>query len=852
LTVAGRGSAERLEELLRSLSLEEKASLTAGEDLWSLPAVERVGISKLRVTDGPNGARGPSLPGQEAAPTTCVPCGSALGATWDPELVRAVGEVLGEEARAKGCRMLLAPTVNIPRSPLAGRNFECYSEDPLLSGALAAAFVTGVQSRGVAATVKHFVANDAETDRMTKSSEVDERTLRELYLLPFELAVRDGGALAVMTGYNRVNGRWCSEHAELLDVLRDDWGFTGLVCTDWFSVASTGGSSAAGLDLEMPGPGRAFGPALGRAVTEGRVPAATLDAQVKRILSVLDRVGLLDDPGRADQVPERPAAERRSSVARRASAGSIVLCKNEGVLPLGSDVRRVALIGEPAGHLTLMGGGSAAVRADPTVTLIEALSEQMGHEVEIVHEPGVRLARATPVLGIPMSLEFFSGPSTDGDAVHSTERPSAEAMFFGTPAAGLEGEFSVRASGVFVSDSSGTHRFTMSEVGSARLLVGGRVLLDGWRQARPRGTTFMGFGSEEIGATLDLAAGEPVEVIVEYRTGPSPHLSGFRIGCARPDPDDLASRAAEAAAQADVAIVVLGTTHEWESEGFDRETLALPGGQEDLVAAVVERNPRTVVVVNAGAPVDMAWADRVPAVLLAWFGGQEMAHALADVLTGRADPGGRLPVTVPTSLQLTPAYGNFPGEGPSIRYGEGLLVGYRWYATRSLPTRFAFGHGLSYTDFSLGTPKLSGERWSPGDEIELSLTVTNTGSRPGQEVVQCYVEPPNAGASGPAKAFRPTRELKAFAKVSLEAGQSADVTLRLDGRSFARWDPGDRGSAELQSRLAIPQPARAQDRQDAPAGWRVDPGTYILHLGRSSDDTSWRVPIEADEAFLGR
>ena len=323
-----------LDEVLRSLSVEEKAALTAGADFWSLPAIERVGIGALVMTDGPNGARGPVLPGQAAAPTTCVPCGSALGATWDPELVGRVGELLGDEARAHGCQALLAPTVNIPRSPLAGRNFECYAEDPLLSGRLAAAFVGGVQSRRVAAVIKHFVANDAETERMTVSSVVDERTLRELYLLPFEIALRDGGALGLMTAYNRLNGVWCAEHAPLIALARNDWGFGGVVITDWFAVASTEESSAAGVDIEMPGPGRAYGPALARAVRDGRVPETRLDAQVGRILGLLDRLGLVGDTDGDRVSPERPPPERRRSVAYRAATDSFVLLKNDGLLPL--------------------------------------------------------------------------------------------------------------------------------------------------------------------------------------------------------------------------------------------------------------------------------------------------------------------------------------------------------------------------------------------------------------------------------------------------------------------------------------------------------------------------------------
>ncbi len=410
-TATGTGTGEsRIGRLLADLTVEEKASLTAGQDLWAVPGVPRLGIPVVGVTDGPNGARGTTLPGPEARPTTCVPCGSALGATWDPDLVRAVGSLLGQETRAKGCRVLLAPTVNIPRSPLAGRNFECYSEDPLLSGCLAATFIDGAQSQGVATTVKHFVGNDAEFERYTMSSVIDERTLREIYLVPFEHAVKKGGVLGVMTGYNRLNGQWCSEHRELLsDILRHEWGFDGFVLTDWYGVASTVGSNEAGVDLEMPGPGRAYGPALAEAVRDGAVSESALDEQVGRLLSVYERLGLLDADD--EPPPARPDAGRRASTAREAATASIVLLKNSGVLPLAAGIVRIAVVGPNADSAVLMGGGSAGVEPDHRTTPLDALRASLGDGVTVVHEPGIDLARATSTLRLPATARY-SGLST--------------------------------------------------------------------------------------------------------------------------------------------------------------------------------------------------------------------------------------------------------------------------------------------------------------------------------------------------------------------------------------------------------------------------------------------------------
>jgi len=354
-----------VDALVAALTLEEKAALTAGGDMFATTPVERVGIPRVNVTDGPSGARGQHYPGAGGAPSSCIPCGSAVGATWDPDLAEALGALVGREARDRGCLGLLAPTVNLQRSPLAGRNFECYSEDPLLSGRLAAGYVRGVQSQGVFATVKHFVGNEAEFERMTISSVIDERALRELYLVPFELAVKEGGALGIMTSYNRVNGRWVTEQRSLLiDLLRDEWGFEGLVMTDWFAVADTATSLGAGLDLEMPAPGKALGPKVVEAVREGTVAEADLDAAVGRLLRGLDRIGALDAP--EPPVEPRPPGPDDVALLRRAAAAAAVLLANDGTLPLdGRRLGRVAVIGAPAALPAVVGGGSAQMALHP-------------------------------------------------------------------------------------------------------------------------------------------------------------------------------------------------------------------------------------------------------------------------------------------------------------------------------------------------------------------------------------------------------------------------------------------------------------------------------------------------------
>jgi beta-glucosidase len=816
------------------LTLDEKATLTAGQDLWSTAPVGRVGIPSWGLTDGPNGARGKVLPGAAGTPAVCVPCGSALGATWDPGLVEEVAVLLGEETRAKGCRVLLAPTVNIVRSPLAGRNFECFSEDPLLSGRLAAAFVRGVQAQGVITTVKHFAGNEAETNRFTDDSIIGERALREIYMPPFEMAVRDGGALGVMTAYNRLNGRFCAEQADLIGILRDEWGFDGFVVTDWYAAGSTAASVSAGVDLEMPGPGRFFGPRLAAAVRAGEVDEAAVDAQVRRLLSAFERVGALgdvDDLGEhGDDRPEHRA------VCRRAAADGTVLLRNEGVLPWDpAGVARLAVIGPNAARAQIMGGGSAAVNVHYRTTPLEAISAAFG-AAEVVYARGADLPEARWWIG-PLTVEL----SVAGEVRLRRTQPDSRVIFLGPPVPGVR-EFAFRATATITPAESGAHRLSLVQAGAARVLVDGVVVLDGVGLPPSKGTGLWGFGSEEVSATVELVAGRPAEVVIEFNSAGAELLTGVEVECRPPPSPDLLAAAVAAASAADAAVVVVGTTDTMEAEDHDRLDLRLPAGQDELISAVIAANPNTVIVVNAGAPVAMDWAADARCVLQSWFGGQEMAGALAEVLCGAAEPGGRLPVTVPVRVEHTPAFGNFPGEGGRTVYGEGVLVGYRWYEARHLPTRFPFGHGLSYTTFEIGPPELSATEIGAGDAVTLTVRITNTGTRPGTEVVQCYVAPLDRHV------LRPPKELKGFAKVRLGPAEATAVTMTLDARAFAHWQPSypDWASVRAQVKACNPEVRHAL-RDPAGPGWRIDPGRFEIQVGRSSADIAHRRTITVRE-----
>jgi len=824
-------------ELISLLDLDEKAALLAGANLWSTVAVERLGIPSVGLTDGPNGARGQGLPagvGEDGDPSLCVPSGSGLGATWDVELLDRVGSVIGIEARMKSCRFLLGPTVNLHRTPLGGRNFESYSEDPLLAGRLGAAWIRGAQSQGVICTVKHFAGNEQEDGRSLVDSIIDERTLRELHLLPFEIAVREGGALGVMSSYNRLNGEYVANSRTMLaDILRGEWGFDGVVVSDWFAFADTTEAIVAGLDLEMPGPGRAYGPALAEAVREGRVDEADVDAAVHRLLGVLDRVGALEV---ADGPPQSEDLPAHRAVARDASRSSMVLLRNEGVLPLQcEELRRVAIIGPNSHRAVIMGGGSSSLPVAELRSPLDALTDRLGSDVEIIHEVGVDIRLVSPEIpeewlsnGDGLLVETFALDDLGGVVTHSEVRSTGLILWFGSPA-GAGAAYSWRASGTVTVPEAGRWTFSLVQMEPTRVLVDGEVVIDGTLEELPYGPEFFGMARREQVVELELSPDRPARIEVQsVVTGKL--LKGAKIGIRRSMPADALDRAVAAARDADAVIVVVGTDGDWDAEGHDRAFLGLPGDQDLLVERILDVAPDAIVAVNSGAVVSLPWADRCRALLQCWFGGVEMAEALTDVLLGVAEPGGRLPTTIPRRLEDNPTWGNFPPESGRIRYGERILVGYRWYDSRLIDVAFPFGHGLSYTTFDIGAPELSSSSIAAGETLTVRVSVTNTGDRPGSEVVQLYVTP-----LAP-KAFRPPKELKGFSKVHLEPGESTVVEFLLDGRSFARWadlDPAYVALAERRSREAAFMQAPT-DLDDS--GWVVDEGTYEIGIGRSAAD----------------
>jgi beta-glucosidase len=654
---------KRIESLLKQMTLEEKVSLLAGVDFWRTCAIERLGIPSIKVTDGPHGARTIDETNNNVTiPATCFPNGVAMAATWNTDLINQVGSALGEEARARGCAILLGPCINIHRSPLGGRNFESYSEDPYLSSQMTVAIVKGIQSKKVSACVKHFALNNSEYQRMTISSEVDERTMREIYFPSFEKAVKEVGAWSVMCSYNKVNGTFASENHRLLtELLKDEWVFEGLVMSDWFATHTTVPSANAGLGLEMPGPARFFGEALVKAVNEGEVEIKSIDDKVRRILGVMLNTGALDgEISAADKNKEFPA---HGKLAREVAEEAIVLLKNDKhLLPLEKNkIKTIAVIGPNAASASVQGGGSAQVRPYYKVAPLDAIKGLCGNSVKIDYEPGCD-------------------------------------------------------------------------------------------------------------------------------TSPSP---------------DLLERAVKAAANADVAIVCVGLNEKQESEGFDRKDMNLPPGQDELISRVAKANPNIIVVLNNGSPVAMPWLDKVPAVLEAFYPGQECGNAIASILFGLVNPSGKLPDTFPRRLEDNPAFPNYPGANDKVVYGEGIFVGYRHYDAKKIEPLFPFGYGLSYTSFEYSGLKVSTAKAK--DKIKISINVKNTGKVAGKEVVQLYVS--DIACSVP----RPPKELKAFTKVALSPGETKKVEFTLTKEALSFYD------------------VILKD-------WVAEPGDFEIQVGSSSRD----------------
>ncbi len=823
---------KRIEELLEQMTLEEKCDLLAGVDFWRTHAVERLGIPAIKVTDGPHGARASSDEDpNQTLPATCFPTGVGLAATWNTELINRVGAALGRETRARGCSVLLGPCVNIHRSPLGGRNFESYSEDPHLSSEITVAYVKGVQSQGVATSVKHFALNNSEFERMTISSEADERTMREIYFPSFEKAVREAGTWTVMCSYNRINGTHASENRWLLeDVLKQEWGFEGFVVSDWFATHNTAPAANAGLDLEMPGPALYFGEKLAEAVRRGEVDEEKINDKVRRILGVMSKTGALDEkPPLSRETPSPPEHER---LAREVAGESVVLLKNENnLLPIDkNNVKSIAVIGPNARVASIEGGGSSAVEPYYKISPLEGIANKCGDSIKITYEPGCTNNVFTPLLD-PEYVTCGEGQSEHGllgeyyDNADFSGSPAAtrvdkvfrQSWISGNPPVRgiLNPGFSVIWTGTFTATATGRHKFGLATNGWARIFIDGNQLCSNWGDR----TVVEFMPRQETVGEISLESGKSYSLKIEFaRNVHAPMLvRSIRIGCELPQPPDIMERAVAAAGKSDVAVIFAGLTDEYESEGSDRKTMDLPEKQVELINKVAAANPNTVVVLNNGSPVAMRdWIDGVPAVLEAWFPGQEGGNAVADIIFGDINPSGKLPDTFPVRYEDNPAYQNYPGKDGKVHYEEGIFVGYRHYDARGIEPLFPFGHGLSYTSFEYTNLKITPSEVETGGKINVSIDVRNTGDREGKETVQLYVRDIES------RLPRPPKELKGFRKVNLLPGEKKTVGFTLGTDALSFYDP------ELKQ-------------------WTAEPGEFEVMAGSSSRDIRTKAVVVLSE-----
>ncbi|KZT03376.1 glycoside hydrolase family 3 protein [Laetiporus sulphureus 93-53] len=834
-----------IDALVDQLTTDEAILLTAGVGFWHTHAVPRLAIPALKTSDGPNGIRGNHF--FMGTPAKCLPSATALASTFDPELLYAAGrKLIAREAHLKAASVWLGPTVNTQRSPLGGRSFESFSEDPHLSGMCAAAYINGVQEGGIASCIKHFVANDKENDRMAYDAILSERALREIYLMPFMLAEKYAHPWCFMTAYNRVNGTHVSENPKILqDILRNEWGSNALVMSDWFGAYSVDHAINAGLDLEMPGTNKwRTLDLMNRSIQSRKIMKRTVKERARKVLELAQRCAkaapeILDGDGleRTEDTPEERA------LMRELAAASIVLLKNEGgVLPLkpkAQGIKKLAIVGGNAKAAVLSGGGSAALKpsffVSPYDGIVAALGE-VAPDVEVTYCEGARAYMLTPSLDWDMFTEdgrrgwmgAWYAHESDESMVPvkmsvKTQYIDETRMFFSTSyPAELTKRWTLKVTGFLKPrETDCDFEFGLSSAGRAKLYVDGKLVIDNWTR-QMRGDAFFGSGSTEDKGVVPLKAGVKHEIVVEYCNVRAPAADdpdeavmdsnpGVRLGGAVvEDADALMARAERVAAEADAVVVVVGLNADWETEGYDRTTLALPGRTDELVWRVARANKRkrTVVVTQAGSAIAMPWAEEpgVLGIVHAWYLGNATGEAIGDVLIGRVNPCGRMSLTFGRRLEDYASFGHFRSENGRVRYGEDLFVGYKHFHHRGIAPQWPFGYGLSYTTFAFSNLSLSSPTIANGDlTLTATLTLTNTGPVTGSEVVQLYVSMPTTS-----ELTHPPLALKAFVKVKdVKPGESREVVLKLDKYAVSYWE-------------------------ERIGRWVVERGEYGVRVGRSS------------------
>lgn len=793
--------APELLDKLAQLTLEEKVALLTGADMWSTTPIDKIGLRRIVVSDGPSGVRGEVW--DERSPSLNLPSATSLSSTWNPDAAKRAGVCVAGEARRKGVDVVLGPTINLHRSPLGGRHFEAFSEDPLLTSHVAKSLIEGIQSQGVAGCLKHYVANDFEEDRHTVNVEVSDRTLREVYLLAFEKAVTDAQSWVVMSSYNSVNGIKANENKLLETPLNSEWGFDGVVISDWFASHSLN-SARASQDLLMPGPFGPWGQALVDAVRSGEIDESNVDRKVLRILLLASRVGALEG---VDYVPAKTTHVDNIAVARELATEGSVLLKNEGnQLPWKQTPSRIAVIGDNAKRARTQGGGSATVVPESIVSPLQAIQDQFPQS-EVTYNMGAIVHEGV----VEFDLADIINPRTgehggqvtyldaEGAVLRTEERFSSTIMVLDLGELRPQTKTFVFET-VWTPTESGKTLLGLTGIGEGRIFVNNELI----------GTTSGKLTSTDPGGAIfsppcgsiatNVTAGNQLALRFELDMDPNEPFMATVCGIESftEDSNALINEAVEAARSAEVAVVVVGTNAAVESEGFDRTSLALPGLQDELVRRVAAANPNTIVVVNSGSPVILPWRDEIPAILLTYFAGQEFGNALVDILTGESEPGGRLPTTWPSIESAVPILDTSPRNGV-VRYDEGIHIGYRAWLKNNVEPAFPFGHGLGYTSWKLDNLAVQSTH---EDSITVSVDITNIGDRAGKQVIQIYA------SRAITKIDRPVRWLIGFQPVWLDAGSKDTAHIEIPLRVFAHWDNQ----------------------------WVYEPGEFTLHVGTSVTD----------------
>nr|XP_019044516.1 beta-glucosidase [Kwoniella bestiolae CBS 10118]OCF23446.1 beta-glucosidase [Kwoniella bestiolae CBS 10118] len=796
-------------EVIKQMTEEEKISLLAGKDWWN-----------IKVTDGPNGARGESF--YHMCPATALPNATCLGATFSSDLAELSGSLLADETRARNASCLLAPTINIQRSPLGGRAFESFAEDPTLSGLIAAGYIRGLQDKGVSATIKHFVANDQEHERMGQDSIIAARPLRDIYLRPFQIAQKHSQPWAFMTAYNKLNGTHCSENPWLLqNILRGEWKFDGLVMSDWYGTYSVSESVNAGLDLEMPGPAKwRQKDLISHMLYSHKIDPRTLDKRVSEILNWVQKLAKLNEGlVYAKSSKEKTRLEHQEAdakILRRIGGEGIVLLKNEqGVLPLNKPKSKVGVIGPNAKTKVLTGGGSAMLRASWSVSPWEGLVNNKPDDVELFYSLGATTSKFLPILGEEFTtldkkagfdLRHYAIDKETGemkeDPVVVEQWDTSDMLMGDFYHPDLGDQYCTELSALFTPRESAEWEFESTITGQAWLWIDEEMIIDNSKYTS-KGTAYFGSGSDPAKGTFRAEAGKSYKIrylhdsrvpstLINVVSTPL-NIVGMRLGAfPKIDPEQSIVEAVELAKTVDVPLIIAGLNADWESEGYDRPDLSLPLRTNELIARVAEVNPKTVVVIQAGSAVSMPWINQVSGIVYAWYGGNECGNSIADVVYGNINPSGRLPLTLPVKEEDIPASLNYKSARTKTYYEEGIWVGYRWYNERKIKPLFPFGHGLSYTTFEYSNLKITAQ--SPGgtkaDEwkLDVSVDLKNTGEIVGSHSVHFYTCPPE---ETPTSLKHPEQTLQAFKKVQdLKPGEKVTVKVTLDKYAISHWDEG--------------------------------------------------------------